>query len=347
MTKWWLFTPRVDVAVFLGSAAVALGLVALGIPLGLLHADSPGWLWIAAILLIDVAHVWSTLFRVYLDPIERARRLRLYISVPALCWLGGILLYQHSALTFWRVLAYAAVFHFVRQQYGWVALYRARLGETNIWTKGFDSAVIYAATVFPLLWWHAHLPRNFSWFVPGDFVSAAPQLLTLATPLYWGLMIAYATKSLYGWLRHRRGNPGKDMIVSTTAICWYVGIVAINSDYAFTLTNVIIHGVPYFALIYWYGRTRATKPDAGAALALLRTGPWALIAITWLLAYGEELLWDGLVWHERPWLFGLELHVEHALPIVVPLLAVPQATHYILDGFVWRRRGNPGLRLFQ
>ena len=27
--------------------------------------------------------------------------------------------------------------------------------------------------------------------------------------------------------------------------------------------------------------------------------------------------------------------------LVVPLLAVPQITHYLLDGFLWRRRSNP------
>jgi hypothetical protein len=25
----------------------------------------------------------------------------------------------------------------------------------------------------------------------------------------------------------------------------------------------------------------------------------------------------------------------------VPLLAVPQVTHYVLDGFIWRRKTNP------
>ena len=36
----------------------------------------------------------------------------------------------------------------------------------------------------------------------------------------------------------------------TTALCWGLGIVVFNSDYAFTVTNVIIHGVPYMALVY-------------------------------------------------------------------------------------------------
>ena len=92
------------------------------------------------------------------------------------------------------------------------------------------------------------------------------------------------------------------MVVATTALCWYVGIVAFNSDYAFTVTNVVIHGVPYLVLVYWYGWVRRTgepRPAVRHGRALL-----VFLAAVWALAFAEELLWDRLVWHERGWLFG-------------------------------------------
>jgi len=73
----WLFSPAADLAAFGGSAALSVALLAVGAHLGLLDgykADTPEWTWVAAVLLIDVAHVWSTLFRVYLDPVEFRRR---------------------------------------------------------------------------------------------------------------------------------------------------------------------------------------------------------------------------------------------------------------------------------
>src|SRR5690606_29686228 len=127
----WLFSARVDVAVFLGSAAVALALLPLGWALGVAGGDTPEWAWIGVILLVDVAHVWSTTARVYLDRDELARRPYLYGLAPLCAYLVGVALYSEDALLFWRVLAYLAVFHFVRQQYGWVALYRARAGESD------------------------------------------------------------------------------------------------------------------------------------------------------------------------------------------------------------------------
>lgn len=341
--RYWLFSAPLDLGVFLGSALVALGLLGVGAATGVLHSDTPGWMWIASILFIDVAHVWATIFRVYADTDALARRPVLYALTPMACFTGGVLLYSIDGVLFWQVLAYMAVFHFVRQQYGWVRLYRGRRGELDRFGSWFDGAVIYAATVFPLIWWHAHLPRQFHWFIDGDFVGVAAVVARIAEPLYWALMLAYAARSLYLWRRHGHLNPGKDIVVVTTAVCWYVGIVAYNSDYAFTVTNVIIHGVPYFALIYWYGRGRYRRGEGGPVMRLFRYGPWLMLPALWLLAFGEELIWDRCVWHDHSWLFGGGYDLTRWHSWLVPLLAVPQATHYVLDGFIWRRGDNPEL----
>ena len=128
--SWYLFSPRRDVAVFLGSALLS-GLALLwGAHMGYLRSQSPEWTWIVAVLLVDVAHVWSTCFRTYFDPEQLRQRPGLYFGTPLLCWLGGTLIYWWAGgAVFWRGLAYLAVWHFVRQQYGWVALYRAKNGD--------------------------------------------------------------------------------------------------------------------------------------------------------------------------------------------------------------------------
>ena len=345
--EWWLFSPRVDLCVFLGSAAVSLAALWVGARLGVLEGDAPEWSWVPAVLLIDVAHVYATGFRVYFDTEELKRRVWLYALVPALALALGVTVYSESEKMFWRMLAYLAVFHFVRQQYGWVALYRARLGErgrTGWWT---DAAAIYLATIYPLIYWHAHLPRKFWWFLAGDFAGVPLIVERMVQPIYWLALAVYALRSAYNWLIKRQGNPGKDIVVATTTVCWYVGIVMFNSDYAFTVTNVVIHGVPYIALVYWYARGRLAKRgvDANRPYRMLARNAYIFIATLWLLAYCEELLWDRGVWHERAWLFGGAWDVASLKVLFVPLLALPQITHYVLDGFIWRRRGNPELSL--
>jgi len=288
----WLFSPAVDLWTFLGSAVLALALLAVGAPFGLLESDTPDWMWIGAILMIDVAHVYSTGFRVYFDLPELKRRPWLYGLTPLLSFLVGVAIYSESEGAFWRLLAYLAVFHFVRQQYGWVALYRSRAGETGRCGFWIDAFAIYMATLYPLIHWHSNLPRNFWWFLEGDFQQLPAVLATIAAPVYWVSLTAYGVRLIYRGVVHQQWSPGKDIVVITTAICWYVGIVTFNSDYAFTVTNVIIHGIPYMVLVYWYrcmGNQKHPKRHFPRIASFL--------GIVWMLAYLEEFLWDTGVWH--------------------------------------------------
>ena len=331
----WLFSAQADLLAFGGSAALSLSLLAIGAWLGVLNSDSPDWTWVVGVLLIDVAHVYATGFRVYFDREELLRRPWLYFGTPLAAFGIGWALYSEDSATFWRVLAYLAAFHFVRQQYGWVALYRSKAGETDRFGQRLDAAAIHLATLYPLAYWHAHLPRRFWWFLPGDFVELPTLVADILAPIYWLALLAYFARSLMRGLRDGHWNPGKDLVVVTTAICWYVGIITFNSDYAFTVTNVVIHAIPYLVLIHWYWRRRDSVRPVSRAVS------WSqLLAVVWLLAYVEELFWDRGLWHERSWLFGTRWELGDFEPAFVALLAVPQITHYVLDGFVWKRRSN-------
>jgi hypothetical protein len=342
----WLFGRGTDVAVFGGSAAVSLALLALGVALGIADEDAPGWVFLSCVVAVDVAHVWSTAFRVYLDGAEVRRRPLLYVGLPLACWLAGVAAYAISAAVFWRLLAYVAVLHFVRQQAGWMTLYRRRAPDGSRLDAVIDGAAIYAATLGPLVWWHAHLPRRFAWFVPGDFVAGIPAWAgDAALAIAGGALAAFALRQMAIALRRGAGavHAGKVLLVATTAAAWGLGIVAFDGDYAFTVTNVLVHGIPYFALTYRWGRMRAAD-GAPVLRRVLAGGLGAFLALLVSLAVVEEGLWDALVWHEHGVLGGGFDLAPLTLVFVVPLLALPQSAHYALDGFVWRTRdGNPAL----
>ena len=333
----WLFSARADLGLFTLPAVAALGLVVLTPAQG----NFPEWLWLGGILGVDVAHVWGTGLRVYADAQELRRRPLLYLSVPLLCWAGAAALYAHGALWFWRALAYAASFHFVRQQAGWMRLYQGAAPRGL--GRHVDTAAIYAATLYPLIYWHTHV-RAFVWMMPGDFVRLPGAAWDgVLRGLYAAILLTYAVVAAHRVWRGR-ARPGQDLLVLSTAACWYVGIVACNSDLAFTATNVLIHGIPYFGLIYVYGRHRGCQQPARSLWRLYVDGPWLMLGILLALAYAEEFLWDHALWHERPYLFGMRGFWDGAQAWLVPLLSVPQWTHYVLDGWVWRRSHNPQLQ---
>lgn len=307
-------------------------------------AEVAGYSWLLLIVLIDVSHVYSTLFRTYLDKDMMSRFKTLFLIIPIVSFVVSVLVYTGSQLWFWRCMAYLAVFHFIRQQYGFLRLYerKEQLNKTKRW---IDGLAIYSATLYPLLYWHFSSERQFNWFVQGDFIlSDIPIIRSILGYLYILILLIYLISELSQIAAKGGVNVPKNLLLSGTALSWFVGIVWYNSDLSFTLLNVVAHGVPYMALIWMKGRRKLQEQPMSYSklvrLALTRYGLPLFILIMTVPALLEEGVWDVFVWHEQfEHIFGSALNVEVSgslLNLLVPLLAVPQLTHYILDGFIWK-----------
>ncbi|MBI4818532.1 MAG: hypothetical protein HY791_19855 [Deltaproteobacteria bacterium] len=336
--KTWLVSARFDLAVFLGPAVAALVLLALE-PLVAPDGFTPVPIWILTVVFVDVAHVWSTIYRTYLDPRELRRRPWRYVLAPVCLWIAGVSLYSMGSLWFWRALAYFAVFHFVRQQFGWVALYGRKAGD-GLLDRRIDAAAVYLATIWPIVYWHVHLPRSFEWFLPGDFIHGivSPAMVAILGWTYAIALLVFVGRQIHRFVTEEVVAWGKIVVVSTTALCWGLGIVVTNTDYAFTVTNVLIHGVPYVAVVWLYGR-KQTHPGGSILARIFGEGRWfGFIVSLAAVAYFEEALWDRLVWHEHGGFFvGPEVSLSSWIErLVVPLLALPQATHYLVDAWIWK-----------
>ncbi len=304
--------------------------------------ELPAWLWIALIVGVDVSHVYSTVFRTYLDPRERLRMPDLYRIFPLIGWVVGVMLYSIHSLYFWRVLAYLAAFHFVRQQYGFMMLYasRCRTGSPLL-----DKAAIYTATIYPLLYWHCY-EREFHWFLAKDFLFfQEPRLASIGLFIYVAVMAVYIWQELRDLLMRRVFNLPKNLLLFATGFTWWIGIITFNNDIAFTATNVIAHGLPYLALIWIYKRREAILHNSKSCFFRV-TGIPLYLGVLFLIAFLEEWVWDGVLWRDHselfPWFWALEAPSNAVLSIVVPLLALPQLLHYIFDAFIWRlHAGDP------
>lgn len=349
----WIGKSWIDILFILLPSFVSLLLVFL-FPSVFQQQDglSDAW-WVVLILLIDVAHVYSTLYRTYFDKEAYKEQRTKLLLIPFVSFVLMVLMYSQSALFFWRILAYTAVFHFVRQQYGFMRLY-SRKEMASVVNRKIDAITIYSSTIYPLLYWHLSGNRNFNWFVEGDFIqlSFAASLLNIAAVLYLVILFTYLIKEIVFTYQSGAFNIPRNMVVAGTAASWYFGIVYFNGDMAFTLLNVVSHGVPYMALIWLYGKKKEDqfykKGDKLMQLIFSRYGLFLFLGIIFLLAFLEEGLWDITLWKEHTQVFSI-FHFTNtrlsngALSVIVPLLALPQVTHYIIDGFIWRiRKEVPG-----
>jgi hypothetical protein len=346
----WLHNPRIEATFVLAPPFVA---TVVSIVLMQSLGTAPGvsaLAWLLLIVGIDVAHVWATLYRTYLRDDARRRQRNLLLTAPLVAWILGAVLYSLGPGVFWRALAYVAVFHFVRQQYGILRMYYRHERDVPKRVHLVRSAAIYLATLWPLTYWHTH-PRAFDWFIPGDFVfSDAAWLSDIAWisdvvgVAYLIVLFAHAAQELSTWRQSGRFNVPANLVLGGTALSWWVGIVLYDADLIFTLTNVASHGVPYIALV-WLDHRRSTAP--GPLLAITRKHVIAFVGLLLLLAVVEEGLWDRLHWRSHDELFGWLSFISQVngaaeLAWLVPLLSLPQTTHYILDGFIWKLRGDQG-----
>ena len=350
----WLVSPRFDIGFFVAPGILSVLILFLSPDELVYGTDLPVWGWVLLVVLIDVSHVYASLYRTYFDSEEFRRRRGLYLSVPLAVFLGGVILYSIDGLFFWRVLAYTAVLHFIRQQYGFMALYKYRSGERDKWELHLDRWLIYMTMLYPLAYWHTHLPRKFVWFIEGDFFSApVVEVVHWMGWIYLLLMTTYLLKEVWFTWSGRPLNPGKHLVMITTALVWYIGIVQYNSDYSFTVTNVVIHGVPYMALVWLYCRRKWMGQAGHSWLHTISRPTWVMgfVGILCILAFVEEGIWDLLVWGDHPMIFGgidgAWIDGSELLAIIVPLLVLPQATHYILDAFIWKlNASNPDLKAY-
>ncbi len=346
----WIYAPGVDLAFILAPPFVVT-LLAFVFQAQIAAVDSmPAWLWLLLIVGVDVTHVYSTVFRTYLDREELHKRSGVYLLTPLLAWVGGCLFYSAGSMVFWRVLAYLAVFHFVRQQYGFMMIYGRAEGPEF---KPLDKLAIYGATIFPLIYWHTH-PRSVNWFVDDDFfVFESGFVSAIAATVYGAILAAYLVKEGLLWRRTRAFNWPRNLLLVGTAVSWIVGIIVFDNDLAFSAINVVSHGVPYLALVWIYGRNQAALQREKTTWRFAWIGKlfhpkWVIgyLGVLFFGAWLEESLWDGWIWREHGgvlWAANMlaEVQSPHTLAWLVPLLAMPQVTHYILDAYIWRMR-QPG-----
>ena len=337
MKQPWIHKPATD-SLFLLSPPFAILAVVFFCQgwLRELEENYSFYTWLFFVVFIDVAHVYATLFKTYLVPDAFRERKRLLIVLPVICFIIGMVLFMLGSKVFWVTLAYVAVFHFIRQQYGFMRLYARKEPKTRF-SVITDNLAIYAATVYPMAYWFMSPPRQFNWFMKDEFFTYQNEtLLTAFGYSYYAILGLYVAKTAYNFFRTGYFNIPKNAIIAGTVLSWYFGIVYFNNDLIFTMLNIVSHGIPYMGLVYLREIQQGEYKEQGILKYLVSfRGLFIYVGILIALAFSEEYLWEVMVWNEQ-FSFGENGLFETWHFLLVPLLVVPQFTHYVLDGFIWK-----------
>lgn len=299
MKQPWIISPYQDLWITAPPFIVVAIAFIFNQQLTQIEAHYSWWTWLILVVLVDVAHVYASLFRTYLHPASFQKRRILYVGLPLFCLLFSLVLYQLGAAVFWSVLAYIAVFHFIRQQWGLMRLYARFEPKTKLSTS-LDALIIYTATLYPMLYWMISQNRNFNWFVEHEFILIPwAGSLPILTTCYWIIIGLYVFRICQQWLQERQFNLPKNLIIIGTFLSWYVGIVHFNHPLIFTLLNVISHGIPYMALVYFSDIAHKSKTFSVIGNLRSWSGLGIYLGLLAGLAIIEETIWELSVWGEH------------------------------------------------
>lgn len=332
-TRGLVFGAKEDVLVFALPALAALGLVAL-FTFTRLNRSAPAHSMVifAFLVLLDKAHVYSTVFRTYADGAVRQRWRRSFTLVPiAVIAILSVIAFidRHAA---GHLVAWFAIYHFVRQQYGWMAWATASARDTR-WARLLSLAMIYNATLFPIIWAMSH--GGAAWFLPGDFPDLFPEIVGEAlVPLHILITIAFLVK---GGLTRT-----KAYIAASTWLAWCLPFIFLPTRHRWfmgMILQTLVHGVPYLLLLYRYARRRFTIPGTWTYRAANGPGIGVSYIVFCLAAVIESL---GVTWlMAQP--VTADIGPALGLGVVFALLSTMQVTHFVLDAYIWRRSLDPSL----
>lgn len=304
-----------------------LSLLAYSLPGVEIPASPPFTFILLGWLLVDGSHVYSTLLVSYTDP-EIRRSLRGVLIATPICLFAiafGLHLSGHRE-KFIIFLALLALVHFIRQEYGWMKLASRFDPETPLWLHRLDSLTSYGMTCLPMLWFLRDSQMGF-WYQSGDLFNVPDPIGDAALNLYFPVVAVFLLGNFWHIVKTRRLNVSKFLVFVNTFFGWYMAKVHAPNGYVATWLLIFHHGLPYYFLVFH--RERVSRPFL-ERLGGLR---WPVLYLGCVLAFGVFYYTISL----NPQAMALK-NVPVVSSFLYAMTLLPPMTHFVLDGFIWRKK---------
>lgn len=329
MNPWILEDPKKDIFLILTPGFFIFALV--------YFANLPELyfqvIFFAVFALIDSGHVYTTLWRTYLNPKEW-RTHKIYIYTP-LVILGVIFAWYHFQIPYlWSFIFYATVYHHLRQYFGVLKWYE-KLSSSY---SPHSGKILYTLSSLPLIASHFRHDLKLTFYTKNDFINYPHQ------KLFWTFTVLHLALLLL-WLlwELRLFQKSKFCLHRFLSILFPVSLYSLVAYFGKSTVHVMVplivaHGIPYISMMA-ISMKRSQKvrfPHYKKILTYL-----ILTAIICgSLEYGFEVFGPNLDDH---YLF---LSPPLWESLLVGLYLIPVLSHYTLDAFIWRRKHREGGIIF-
>ncbi len=324
----WIISRRQDLIWFIGSGGIgyaALGLMALGFPLTPLQLF---WFF-----LVDGPHVLSTVTRTYCDSAERAKLGR-FLWMPVPLMLIGPVMTMGGLYALFTLLAVCwQHFHIVKQHFGFMMLYKAKLRDRNdFW---LDRIFLLASLFLPLMLFVLKT-RPALTAALNSLPAPLPWLPNFSLALYGSLTLTWLIRQGEKWHKGLEMNwPKIGLLATVVPLQWlaltHAAQYGPDGILRAGITLGLFHSFQYHRLMWFHNKNRYSEDAApqryGLAAKLAPSvGVYLAIAI------------------------GLHFLTTFVPQAIFPFNQVVSAsvwgiafTHYCLDARIWHVRGDKGL----
>jgi hypothetical protein len=302
-----------------------------------LPPQPPYWFFILGWTLVDGSHVYSTLLVSYGDKDMFQQLKTLFLIVPiALLVSAFAFMYSGSPALFFYFLAYLAMVHFIRQEFGWMKIATRFDPAAPGWLMNLDKATAYAMTILPMMWFMRKTQSGF-WYQKGDLLAIPDNIAEMAMTLYWPVVGVFLITNIYHSLKTKTVNLSKYLVFINTFFGWYMAKVHVQNTYLAVWLMIFHHGIPYYFIVF------KTERVSNKIQWVNNLGKFKYPALYLSFA---AIFFAFLMSHSGN-SYVIQLAQNQTLKALVYAIAVtPQMTHFILDGFIWKKKyglvGNVG-----
>lgn len=329
--RGWLRTPRYDLLLIVGVAALALanGAAVVAMP------ELFPLLLVLDLWLLGYHHVVSTFTRLAFDRDSFHRHRFLVLGLPfvvlagavgAVAVFGGWIL--STTYFYWQW------FHYTRQSYGIERVYRRRAGGT---VPGHEQAtrwLMYAVPLWGILYR--------SWQSSDEFLGMELKTLPATREVVWAsgaVAVALTAWWLVAWSRSIAAGgkiQGHSLYVASHLVIFTVGYVVIDPIDSGWLVLNVWHNAQYI-LFVWHFNANRFRGGVDVRSRLLST---LSQKHRWPWYFGTCLLISTLAY------FGLDqtlrlLQHGSTLPLFLIAYQTINFHHYVVDGLIWKVRKKP------
>lgn len=294
-----------------------------------------------ALVLVDNGHVYTTLWRTYLNKKELLNH-RYYLTFPLTCFLLIIACTQAALQWFWVFVVYFTLYHNLRQLYGFYRWY----GSLHQFKDRVLNFLFYAICLCPVFIFHTAKPRvGFNYYHSGDSLNFENAFLNqIAWRIYFLLSLFFV---LYvGFLIFRRKTPAWPMFLFmlTSFVLYGLAFIPARTSLEIIGPLAFSHGISYFgAIALSMYRLSFQQKDWPRFSRLFFeygiVGISALVIITAIVfGVADDLFQERFVDEETN-------NISLLGSLFIAFWITPLFSHYYFDSKLWRHKNKDFLSL--